>query len=92
MKSNAQKKLPLETVRPTYRTLGGWALGLLLEHHAIQECEEHGHMRDRTDPDAWNKAREVARHSPFPGTSPAVSVAALNNIMRSIGDTCPDCD
>jgi hypothetical protein len=90
MKSNAQRKLPLEILRPTYRTLEGWALGLLLEQHAIRECEEHGQIRDRTDPEAWNRAREVASHSPFPGTSVEASVAALDDVMQPIGDTCPD--
>ena len=78
--------------RSAYKTLEGWALGILLEEHAIRECEEHGHIRDRTDPEAWNWAREVARHHPFPGTSPEVSVAAIDNVLRSIGDTCPGCD
>jgi hypothetical protein len=41
-----------EPARETYRTLQGWALGILLETHAIRECEDHSHMRDRTDPDA----------------------------------------
>ena len=90
---SAAKRLELPAVaRPAYRTLEGWALGLLLQEHAICECEEHGHIRDRADPDAWNRARDAARHSPYPGTSPALSVAALDNVMRSIGDTCPDCD
>jgi hypothetical protein len=47
---------------------------------------------DRTDPEAWNQARECAREKPVPGTSAAASVAALAAFMRSIGDTCPDCD
>ena len=91
MISSAKRvEVPLPTVRPTYRTLEGWALGLLLEYRAIRECEEHGHMRDRTDPEAWTQAREAARHCPFPGTSAEVSVAALDNVMRSIGDSCSD--
>jgi hypothetical protein len=92
MRSSAKlAEIPLQMVRPTYRSLEGWALGLLLEQHAIQECEEHGHIRDRADPDAWNRARQAARQSPFPGTSSEASVAALDDVMRSIGDTCPDC-
>lgn len=75
-----------------YRTLEGWALGILLEEHAIRECPEHGHMRDRTDPDAWNRARNAARQNPFPGTSAEISVTAIDNVTRSIGDSCPDCD
>jgi hypothetical protein len=93
MKSNAQRKLkPLSRdARPAYRTLQGWALGTLIEQHAVRQCEHHGHARDRGDPEAWHRARELAWHSPFPGTSPETSVAALDDVMRSIGDTCPDC-
>jgi len=78
--------------RPAYRTLEGWALGTLIEHGAVRECEHHGHMRDRADPEAWNHAREHARENPFPGTSAEASISALYEIMRSIGDTCPECD
>jgi hypothetical protein len=53
--------------REPFRTLRGWAIGVLLETHAIRECDEHGHMRDRTDPDAWRLAREIASKHPFRG-------------------------
>ncbi len=76
---------------PSYRTLEGWALGILIETHAVTECHEHGHMRDRTDPHAWDHAREIARNHPFSGTSPKQAVAAIDEVMRAIGDTCPDC-
>jgi hypothetical protein len=36
-------------------------------------------------------ARQVARLEPFPGTSPDQAVAAIDEVMGSIGDTCPDC-
>jgi hypothetical protein len=91
MKSNAQRRLPLQAAKPAYRTLDGWALGILIEQGAVTECEDHGHRRDRSDPDAWNRAREEARVSPFPGATPAASVAAVNEVMTSIGDSCPDC-
>jgi hypothetical protein len=71
--------------------LRGWAIGVLLETHAIRECEAHGHMRDRTDPHAWQHARETAARAPFQGTTSAEAQRALDDIMRSIGDTCPDC-
>jgi hypothetical protein len=76
---------------PAYRTLRGWALGVLLEAHAIRECDEHGHMKDRADPHALEHAHEIARHQPFPGSSPDQAVAAIDDVMQSIGDTCPDC-
>jgi hypothetical protein len=92
MKSDAQRKLPFQAARPAYRTLDGWALSLLMEHGAVAECDAHGHRRNRSDPDAWNRAREEARLAPFAGTTPDVSVAAIDEVMNSIGETCPDCD
>jgi len=77
--------------REPFRTLRGWAIGILLETQTIRECEEHGHLRDRTDPDAWKRAREIASRYPFRGATPAESVQALNDVMDSIGDTCPEC-
>ena len=92
MKSAAKRTEPvLPVMRPAYLSLHGWALGTLIEHGAVRECEDHSHIRDRTDPDAWNRAREEARHNPFPGGSPEASVAAIDALMASIGDFCPDC-
>jgi hypothetical protein len=93
MRSNAKRvEVAAPQLRPAYRTLEGWALGTLLEEHAVRECADHGHMRDRSDPDAWNRAREAARAHPFAGTSAEISIAAIDDVMRSIGDSCPDCD
>jgi hypothetical protein len=93
MRFNLRQKEHPAPARPTaYRTLQGWALGLLLEEHAVRECPEHGHMRDRRDPEAWNRAREVARQHPFSETSAEASIAAIDDVLRSIGDTCPECD
>jgi hypothetical protein len=84
MKSNAQRKPLPRAVRPAYRTLQGWALGTLIEQHAVRQCEHHGHARDRGDPEAWHRARELAWHSPFPGTSPQPSVIAFGVTMDLI--------
>jgi hypothetical protein len=95
MKSSAKRKQEQRLRNPpqtAYATLAGWALGLLIEAHAVRECEEHGHMRDRSDPHAGEHARELARAEPFHGTSPEQAVAALDEVMRSIGDTCPACE
>ena len=81
----------LRSQRPAYRSLHGWALGTLTEQGVITECDHHGHRRDRADPDAWNRAREEAWRSPFPGFSPEDCLAALEKVMRGIGDSCPDC-
>jgi hypothetical protein len=91
MKSTSQRKQPAPVNCPAYRTLQGWALGVLIEQQAVTECEHHGHRRDRSDPDAWNRAREEAWRNPFPGATPEACIAALDEVMRSIGDTCPDC-
>jgi hypothetical protein len=91
MKSNPQRALTTSVIRPAYRTLEGWALGVLMEQQAVTECEQHGHRRDRSDPDAWNRAREEAWRNPFPGATPEACIAALEEVIRSIGDTCPAC-
>jgi hypothetical protein len=90
MKSNVKRKPP-QAPRPTYRTLHGWALGTLIEQHAISECADHGHRRDKADPEAWNHAREEAWANPFPGASPEECITAMDEIMRSVGDSCPEC-
>lgn len=55
--------------RPTIRTLRGWAINVLLEASAIRECEEHGWMQDRPDPDARQRALDIARQDPPSGIS-----------------------
>jgi hypothetical protein len=90
MKSSTQRN-PASIPRLAYRTLHGWALGTLIENGAVSECADHGHRRDNTDPDTWNHAREEAWCNPFPGASPEECLAAMDEIMRSIGDSCPDC-
>jgi len=92
MKSNIQRKSQRPPARTAYHTLPGWALGTLIEQGAVQECDHHGHRRDRSDPDAWNRACDAARQAPYPGTTPEQSLAALDKIMLSIGEDCPDCD
>ena len=90
--TNIARKTKTEDIqRHPYRTLPGWALGTLIEHGAVAECEHHGHRRDRADPDAWNRAREAAWNNPFPGATPEACIKALEEVMRWIGDTCPDC-
>ena|SRR6476661_5929919 len=84
-------KLPLQAARPAYRTLRGWALGTLIDQGAVLECPEHGHRIDRADPDAFYRAREEAWRNPFPGATPEVCLAALEEEMSGIGNTCPDC-
>jgi hypothetical protein len=78
--------------KPAFRTLRGWAIGILLETHAIRECSAHGHMRDRADPDAYAHARDIAGAEPFPGSTTNQAVRALDEVMQSIGDTCPECE
>jgi hypothetical protein len=87
----ARKFTVVELRREPYQTLRGWAIGVLLETGAIRECDEHSHLCDATDPDAWRRARQFASHEPFQGASPAECVAMIEDIMASIGDTCPEC-
>jgi len=54
--------------RPAIRTLRGWAISVLQEAGAIRECEEHGWMQDRADPHARDRAFDIARKDPPPGS------------------------
>ena len=84
MKTTAIKALP--PVYERYRTLEGWALGILIENHAVTECSDH-----KADPEAWRHASDEAKRNPFPGKSSEECLGALEAVMQSIGDTCPDC-
>jgi hypothetical protein len=76
--------------RPTVRTLRGWAISVLQESGAIRECEEHGWMQDRADPHARERALAAARRDPPDGVSSDEAVAAVADVLSSIGDTCPE--
>ena len=75
--------------RPAIRTLRGWAISLLKEASAIRECEEHGWMQDRADPNARERALAAARQDPPSGVSPDRAVAEVRDVLDSISDTCP---
>ena len=62
--------------RPAFRTVEGWARSVLLDAGAIRECEEHGWMRDRSDPHARERALLAARQEPPPGVASEQAVAA----------------
>jgi hypothetical protein len=77
--------------RPAMQTLRGWVLSVLQDTGAIRECEEHGWMKDRSDPHAHERARIVARLDPPPGATSEEAVAAIEDVLGAIGDTCPEC-
>jgi hypothetical protein len=77
--------------RPAIRTLRGWAISVLQEAGAIRECETHGWMQDRADPHARERAFDIARQDAPEGLSQAEAVAEIEDVLASIGDTCPEC-
>jgi hypothetical protein len=78
--------------RPAFRSVEGWARSILLEVGAIRECEEHGWAKVLGDPHARERAILAARHDPPPGVSPDQAVAEVEDVLLSIGDTCPECE
>ncbi|GGI33311.1 hypothetical protein GCM10010987_73750 [Bradyrhizobium guangdongense] len=56
--------------RSVIRTLRGWAVAVLQEAGAIQECEEHGWAKDRADPHARDRAIALAHRQPLSGPLP----------------------
>jgi hypothetical protein len=83
--------LMMKERRQAIQTLRGWAISALQEARAIRECEEHGWMLDRGDPDARERALAAARQDPPSGVTPEDAVAAIDDVLGSIGDTCPEC-
>jgi hypothetical protein len=77
--------------RPAIPTVRGWAISVLQEAGAIREREEHGWMRDRADPHARERACTIAREDPPPGVSPDAAAAEVQEVLDSVGDTCPEC-
>ena len=77
--------------RPAFRTIEGWARGILLEVDAIRECKTHGWMQDRADPHARERAFDAARQDPPAGVSSQAAAVAIAEVLDSIGDKCPEC-
>ena len=77
--------------RPAIRTLRGWAISVLQEAGAIRECDIHGWMQDRADPHARERAFDIARQDPPDGFSVAMAIAEIEDVLNSVGDTCPEC-
>ena len=54
-----------EGERPVFRAIEGWARYVLLEAGAVRECDEHGWIRDRGDPNAREREIHHARENPL---------------------------
>jgi hypothetical protein len=83
--------LVMKERQPAVRTIEGWATSVLLKADAIRECEEQGWMKDRADPHARERAIEIASERLLLGLSQGKAVAAVRDVLNSIGDACPDC-
>ncbi|MGY4302872.1 hypothetical protein ACVIJ6_000115 [Bradyrhizobium sp. USDA 4369] len=79
------------TRRSASASLERWAIATLREAGAIVACEAHGRMRERGDPHALACALGAARDDPPPGICGSEAVAAIEDVLGGIGDTCPDC-
>ena len=71
MSHYAQRKL-IQATRPAFRTLQGWALGMLIEQGAVKECEHHGHRVDRADQEAF--AERLGGTRMYPSATPEASL------------------
>jgi hypothetical protein len=77
--------------RTAFRTIERWARSVLIEAGAIHECEEDAWAKDRADPNARDRALDMARQDPPPGVSPQAAAVAVLEVLDSTGDTCPEC-
>lgn len=48
-------------------------------------------MQDRRHPHARERALAAACQDPPPGVSTEEALAAIQDVLGSIGDTCPEC-
>ena len=83
--------LMIKERRTAIRTLRGWAISVLQEAGAIRECETHGWMQDRADPNARERAFDIARQDPPQELSATEAIAEIEDVLSSIGDSCPEC-
>jgi hypothetical protein len=81
----------LKECQPAIRKLRGWAISMLQEAGAIWECDEHRWLQDRADPDAHGHALDIAGQHPPAGVSQDEAITAIQEVLDSIGDTCPEC-
>ena len=77
--------------RSAIGSLRGWAISVLREAGAISECETHGWVQDRADPHASERAFDIARQDPPEGLSLAMAIAEIEDVLNSVGDSCPEC-
>jgi hypothetical protein len=80
----------IERKRPI-RTLRGWAISTLQDAGAIRQCEYHGWLVDCADPNARERALEIARQDLPADTSPRRAITEMLDVLDRIGGTCPDC-
>lgn len=57
----------------------------------IRECAEHGWMQDRADPHSREQALCIAQENPPFDVPPEQAIAAVRDVLDSIGHTCPEC-
>jgi hypothetical protein len=79
-----------ERRRPTIRSLNGWAISVLYETNAIRECEEHGWVRDRSDPHARERAFDIARLDPPPEFHPKPLLSLLWRCWFQLATPAPN--
>jgi len=48
-------------------------------------------MQDRADPHARERAFDIARQDPPKGLAVAKAIAEIEDVLNSVGDTCPEC-
>jgi hypothetical protein len=76
--------------RPAIRTLRGWAVSVLQEAGAIQECESTAGCR--TAPIRMReRALDIASRHPPARVSRDEAIAEIEEVLTLIGATCPEC-
>jgi hypothetical protein len=77
--------------RPQSGRCAGGPISVLRKPVVIRECDEHGWMQDRADPHPREQALRIAQENPPFDVSPEQAIAAVRDLLGSIGHTWPEC-
>jgi hypothetical protein len=81
--------LMMKQKRPAIRTLRGWVISVLQDAGAIRECEEHGWMQDRGDPDVRERAFDIA-HRDLPDAASPQAAQRLPRYSKASATPVPN--
>jgi hypothetical protein len=92
MKISLKRSPASRPLRPAYRGLEGWALGILIDHGAVTKMRASRAQEGPFRSSRLGEGPGGGLAASIPRAPPQTCLAALDEFMGSIGETCTDCD